>query len=65
MTEQRENSTGRPSRIWEKKKTFADYIYQHLVGVRLVCISRPGCDPKSTQAGLSHAALLTPPSSAS
>lgn len=55
-----------PSRILSKSwRPFADYIYQHLVGIRVVLISNAGCDPKSTRAGLSHAAPPTPPSSAS
>lgn len=55
-----------PSRILsESWRPFEDHIYQHLVGVRLVFISNAGCDPKSTRAGLSHAAPPTPPSSAS
>lgn len=37
----------------ESWRPFTDYIYQHLVGVRLVLISNTGCDLKSTQAGLS------------
>ena len=51
------------SKSW---RPFADYIYQHLVGVRLVFISNAGRDPKSTRAVLSHAAPPpTPPSSSS
>lgn len=68
LRQRRDNITDLPlpSRILsESWRPCEDHIYQHLVGVRLVFISNAGCDPKSTRAGLSHAAPPTPPSSAS
>lgn len=68
LCQRRDNITDLPlpSRILSKSwRPCEDHIYQHLVGVRLVFISNTGCDPKSTRAGLSHAAPPTPPSSAS